>query len=258
MSSPLGVAWRQLSHQPMKLLAASSGVVVAVMLMLVQLGIREGAVANSVAFSYRLSSDLVVISPASETIFRSTQFPRRLLYRLPADPEVTAVSEVYMGQAQWKNPWSGIEHPISVYGLVSRRPLVDLPGFAEVRGLELADRFVFDALSRTNYGPVAETLNSKGPFSTEVNGRQIQLLDTVSVGVSIAVDGNIYGTSANFLRLFPSRSAGAIDLGLVRLAPGADAEAARPRLQEMLGSEARILTRDQLSANEVAFLRSNA
>ena len=72
LSSSFAVAFRQLGHQPAKLLAASAGVVVAVMLMLVQLGIREGAVKNSVAFSYRLSSDLVVLSPSSETIFRGS------------------------------------------------------------------------------------------------------------------------------------------------------------------------------------------
>ncbi|MEM8961282.1 MAG: ABC transporter permease DevC [Acidobacteriota bacterium] len=258
MNTALGLAWRQLSHQPAKLLAASAGVVVAVMLMLVQLGIREGAVRNSVAFAGRLTADLVVISPTSDTIFRSTQFPRRLLYRLPADPAVITVSEVYMGQAQWKNPWLGIEHPISVYGLHPDRAKVDLPGLGQIHGLERADRFVFDALSRTNYGPVIASLDEHGPFYTEVNGRRVQIVDAVAVGVSIAVDGNIYGTPANFMRLFPSRHAGAIDLGLVQVVDGADLHAVRARLEPMLGPEARILTKDQLLEHEIAFLRSNA
>ncbi|MEL7058397.1 MAG: ABC transporter permease DevC [Acidobacteriota bacterium] len=258
MTSSLGVAWRQLSHQPAKLLAASAGVVVAVMLMLVQLGIREGAISSGVAFSHRLDADLVVVSLATETIFRSGQFPRRLLYRLPSDPAVAAISEVYMGQAQWRNPWTGIQHPISVYGLSPRRTMVDLPGFADVLELELADQFVFDALSRTSYGPVVTSVASDGPLFAEVNGRRIRVIDTVAVGVSFSVDGNLYGTPANFLRLLPSRDAGAIDLGLVRLVPGSNVEAARERLQELLGREARILSRNQLIEEEIAFLRSNA
>ncbi len=86
MNNSLMVAWQQLSHQKVKLAAAAAGVVVAVMLMLVQLGIRQGAMDSSVAFSRRIASDLVVVSPRTRSIFRSAQFPRRLLYRLPATP----------------------------------------------------------------------------------------------------------------------------------------------------------------------------
>lgn len=72
----------------MKLIAASAGVVAAVMLMLVQLGIRQGAMDNSVSFTRKITADLVVVSPRTKTIFQSAQFPRRLLYRLPAHTDV--------------------------------------------------------------------------------------------------------------------------------------------------------------------------
>ena len=69
MNNSFGVAWRQLSHQKMKLAAAAAGVVVAVMLMLVQLGIRQGAMDNSVSFTRLIEADLVVVSPRTKTIF---------------------------------------------------------------------------------------------------------------------------------------------------------------------------------------------
>ena len=47
------IAWRQLSFHKAKLAAAVAGVVAAVMLMLVQLGIRQGAIDNSVAICVR-------------------------------------------------------------------------------------------------------------------------------------------------------------------------------------------------------------
>lgn len=65
MNNSLMVAWQQLSHQKVKLAAAAAGVVVAVMLMLVQLGIRQGAMDSSVAFSRRIASDLVVVQSAN-------------------------------------------------------------------------------------------------------------------------------------------------------------------------------------------------
>ena len=259
MNNSLTVAWQQLSHQKVKLAAAASGVVVAVMLMLVQLGIRQGAMDSSVAFSRRITSDLVVVSPRTKSIFRSAQFPRRLLYRLPSDPEVVQVAEVYMSLGQWKNEWENIEHPISVYGVEPSSLMLELPGFGEQADkLELSDHLIFDSLSRNNYGPVNDVLKRDGVMTTELNGRRVQVFSSIAVGISINTDGNIYCSKANFLRLFPSRPAGSIDLGLVQLAKGADARAAARRLQKMLGTEARIVPRDELVEAEVAYVRSTA
>jgi putative ABC transport system permease protein len=259
MNNSLTVAWQQLSHQKVKLAAAASGVVVAVMLMLVQLGIRQGAMDSSVAFSRRITSDLVVVSPRTKSIFRSAQFPRRLLYRLPSDPEVVQVAEVYMSLGQWKNEWENIEHPISVYGVEPSSLMLELPGFGEqAEKLELSDHLIFDSLSRNNYGPVNDVLKRDGVMTTELNGRRVQVFSSIAVGISINTDGNIYCSKANFLRLFPSRPAGSIDLGLVQLAEGADARAAARRLQKMLGTEARIVPRDELVEAEVAYVRSTA
>lgn len=259
MNNSLTVAWQQLSHQKVKLAAAASGVVVAVMLMLVQLGIRQGAMDSSVAFSRRITSDLVVVSPRTKSIFRSAQFPRRLLYRLPCDPEVVQVSEVYMSLAQWKNEWEKIEHPISVYGVEPSTLMLDLPGFSnEAQKLELPDHLIFDSLSRNNYGPVNETLSRTGSLPTEVNGRRVNVFSSIAVGISINTDGNIYCSRANFLRLFPGRSPGSIDLGLVQLKPGADARKAAKRLQVLLGTEAKIVPRDELVDAEIAYVRSTA
>ena len=243
----------------MKLIAACAGVVAAVMLMLVQLGIRQGAMDNSVSFTRKITSDLVVISPRTKTIFQSAQFPRRLLYRLPAHPDIESVSEVYMAIARWKNTWEHIEFPITVYGIDPDNAQLNLPGYSEKSSsLRLADHLVFDGLSRSNYGPVLKTLKENGTFETEVNQRHVHIDSWIDVGVSIGNDGNLFCTPNNFLRLFPSRASGAIDLGLVQLKPGSNPTQVMSELKSLLGSEARILTRDGLTASEIQFVRENA
>ena len=49
-----------------------------------------------------------------------------------------------------------------------------------------------------------------------------------------------------------------MDLGFVRLKPGADALAMRESLRQYVGKEAKILTRDELIAAEIVFIRENA
>jgi putative ABC transport system permease protein len=259
MFSSLYVAWCQLSYHKVKLAVASAGVVVAVMLMLVQLGIRQGAMDNSVAVTRRFTANLAVVSPRTKTIFASAQFPRRLLYRLAASQDVLDIAEMYMGQGRFRNPWDKLEFPVSIYGIDIAQPMMNLPGVEQfTEPLKQTDRVLFDGLSRKNYGPVLSFLREKGTLDVEVNLRKVRIVGAIDVGISITTDGNLYTSHANYLRLFPERSAGSIDVGLIRLREGVDPEVARDQLQPLLGHEARVLTRDQLIDLEIRFIRENA
>jgi putative ABC transport system permease protein len=253
------IAWAQLTHQRVKLVVATAGVVVAVMLMLVQLGIREGAMENSVAIARRFTADLVMVSPRTKTIFASATFPRALLYRAGALPEVENVGEMYMAQGRFRNPWDRLEFPVSLYGIDPQDPMMNLPGIeAFVQQLQQQDRVLFDGLSRKNYGPVAGFLQKQGTLDVEVNLRKVRIIGSINVGISINTDGNLYMSPANFLRLFPDRRPGAADVGLIRLRQSADVEHVRQQLQMLAGPEAKVMTRDELVAGEIAFIRENA
>lgn len=259
MYSSFLLAWYQLSHNKVKLAVAAAGVVVAVMLMLVQLGIRQGAMDNSVAVARRVTADLVVVSPRTKTIFASAQFPRRLLYRLGSSEDVVEVGEMYMGQGRFRNPWDKLEFPVSIYGINPHSPMMNLPGIERFADqLEQTDRVLFDGLSRKSYGPVGKHLKEHGTLSVEVNLRRIQLIDSIEVGISINSDGNLFMSPANFQRMFPDRQSGSVDLGLIRLREGVNPEKVRDQLSHYVGQEAKVMTRDQLIDAEIVFIRENA
>ena len=256
--SVIMVAWRQLTHQKMKLIAAVAGVVVAVMLMLVQLGIRQGVLDNTIAFVRLIDADLVIVSPSTNTIFNSAQFPRRLMWRMKNHAAVEDVQEVYRAAAMWRNPWNHIEHPIGIYGLDADEPMLNLPGLEEQAGnIRLMDRILFDGMSRDTYGPVVAELE-KGEVVAELNSRKVHVVGHIDVGIAIANDGNVYTTRENFLRVFPQRPAGSIDLGLIRLQGGADVQQVLKEVRPLLGEEAKILTQPDLVASEISFVRTNA
>jgi putative ABC transport system permease protein len=62
------------------------------------------------------------------------------------------------------------------------------------------------------------------------------------MGPSFGIDGNIITSEDNWLRLFPARSRNDIHLGLIRLRPGADPDAVRNRLEELLPKDVRVFT----------------
>lgn len=253
------IAWAQLTHQRVKLVVACAGVVVAVMLMLVQLGIREGAMDNSVAIARRFTADLVMVSPRTKTIFASATFPRVLLFRAGAIPEVEKITEMYMAQGRFRNPWDHLEFPVSLYGIDPQDPMMQLPGLeAFTQDLREQDRVLFDGLSRKNYGPVLGFLREQGVLDVEVNLRKVRIIGAINVGISINTDGNLYMSPANFLRLFPDRRPGATDVGLIRLKPGTKVEPIRQQLQQLVGNEAKVMTHEELVNGEIAFIRENA
>lgn len=252
------IAWQQLSHGRIKLAVASAGVVVAVLLMLMQLGFLRAAYDSTLVVPRRVRAELVVLSPKTPTMFRASPLPRRVIYRVPAHPAVEAVQGVYLGTARWRNPWSLAEQSIFVYGLEPYEPLLDFEGLeAHRERLRRPDVVLFDEGARPNFGPVAAALRRGERVEAEVNRRRVEAVGLTRAGVTIGVDGNLVTSDTNFLRLFPGRPSGSLDLALVRLRPGADPPAVAAELARLLGPEARVLTREAFRDMEIKFLREN-
>jgi putative ABC transport system permease protein len=87
-----------------------------------------------------------------------------------------------------------------------------------------------------------------------VNARRIKVVGTTTIGASFQVEGNLVTSDANFIRLFPERSPGAIDVGVVRLRPGADPRHVQADLQRIYGSDLLVLTIDEFTARETDYL----
>lgn len=62
------------------------------------------------------------------------------------------------------------------------------------------------------------------PVSTELSNRRIIVGGLFSLGASFGADGNVLTSDLNFQRIFSRRSPGIIDIGLLKLEPGADVQ----------------------------------
>ncbi len=248
------LAWLQLRKEKLRLLVAASGVGFAVVLIFMQLGFQEALFDSAVRYHTQFHYDLVLISPESSFLVQPESFSRRRLYQAAGFAGVESVTPVYLSGATWKNPVDNGMRSIFVVGFNPAQRALDVPGVnANLDKLQLPDVVLFDELSRPEYGPIPELFKAGKIVETEVVNRKISVVGLFQVGTSFGLDGAIVTSDLNFLRLFPDRSKGLINLGLINLKPGVDADALRNAIDEELPDDVLVLTKRQYVDREIAY-----
>ena len=252
MRTPLG--WLQLKHKPLRLVVALSGIAFAVLLIMMQLGFRSALFESAVRFHERFDYDIALFSPDSVFIVRPQAFSIRRLYQAMGYEAVESVTPVYIFPSVWKNPWNNQRRSINTIGFHPDDSLLELEGFDQARELlRSQDVVLFDSGSRPEFGPVAETLESGQPVVTEINDREVEVVGSFQMGTSFGIDGTVITSDDNWLRLFPDRPRTEIQLGLIRLHEGQDADAVRNAMAEYLPDDVLVLTRQQFVQRETDY-----
>src|SRR5262249_29381948 len=120
--------------------------------------------------------------------------------------------------------------------------------------LRLPDNVLFDSASRPEYGPIARRMREgKREIEAEVNDKKLRVTGLFELGTSFGVDGTVLMSEATFLRVYPGRAPGLVELGLIRLAPGADANAVRDAIARVLPRDVEVLTKEQYRQREITY-----
>ena len=247
----LATAWLQLKHQKVRLLVALSGVIFSVVIIFMQLGIRDALFDSAVRFHQSLQGDIFLISPRSTALIAMESFSERRLLQSLAFDEVDYVSPIYLDFAQWKNPntrnyWRNI----FVLGINLRYPVLNLSGIPEnIERLKMPNTVLFDEGSRTEFGTIAQDFRRDGRVSTELgnpNGnRKVNVVGLFQLGTSFGSDGNLVTSHINFLRIFDNRKKGFIDVGLIKLKPDQDIQKTLEKLRKYLPKDVRVLSKSE-------------
>ena len=246
---PLG--WLQLKHKPLRLLVALSGIAFAVLLIMMQLGFRSALFESAVRFHEKFDYDIALFSPDSVFIVRPQPFSIRRLYQIIGFDAVDNVTPVYIFPSVWKNPWDNNRRSINTIGFHPDDSLLNVAGFDQARELLRGqDVVLFDSGSRPEFGPVEEAIESGEAVVTEINDREIEVVGLFEMGTSFGIDGTVITSDDNWMRLFPSRPRNEIQLGLIRLKDGRDADKVRNAMAEYLPDDVLVLTRQQFVQRE--------
>jgi len=243
---PARLAWRQLTFDRTKLVAATCGVLFACVLVFMQLGFKDSLYDSATSAPVKLNGDLFLMHKQSEAMWRPVQFKRSELMRTLGNPAVVEVYPLYLALAPFKNINTQVKRTLMVYGFDPDSLIFNVEDIKSKRiELRLKDAVLFDEYSRPEFGPVRQLLEA-GQNITEVNDYKVNILGLFQLGVSFAADGNVVTSDLNFMRIFPKRNLNDIDLGIIRLHPDASIKQVQTDLRDRLNAFVDIFTYEEL------------
>ena len=250
------LAWRQLRHEPGRLVAAVAGIAFAVVLVFLQLGFHTALFESNVRIHERLIADLVLVSPRSTHLAASRSFPRRRAYQALGVPGVESVSVLRVGMTRLEGRDGERARDVLVVGIDPARQTLDVPGIEAYRTrVRFDDTFVFDRAARPEFAAITHALESGRTVRRELGNRRVELAGLFTLGTSFGIDAVLVTSDANFRRVVPLRTEGQAEVGLVTLDGERDAAVVREQLRRILPADVDVLTKAEFVESEKAYWR---
>lgn len=254
------LAMRQLLHRGRSSIGGLAGVCVAVILMFMQLGFRNALYDSAVNIPGSLDADIFITGPQYVSLaFSPPWLARQVLMEAQAVNGVSDARPLYAFSGQLRSPRTGTNMSGWILAFELDKPVFKLPEInAKIDLLRLPNSAIMDRKSRYDYTLLRDAMDVGHTPSIAVHqpgaslAPIIQLNGMFTLGPSFTIDGLIITSDLNFYRIL-SVPLDRVSLGLVKLAPGADATAVKEALQATLGDRAKVMTRDEYLAAEKNF-----
>ena len=227
-------ARRNLLHRKARAAIALAAVCFSVLFMFMEMGFYNSILYSATALYQSLDADVFLISAKYLYIGQTGVIPRQRLYEARQTAGVREAIPLYIGRAMWRNPKTRLRHVILVFGIDPAQPTAP---FTDQSRLLDTGQILLDSLTRPQFGPLDTGVE------TEIGSLQVRIAGQYRVGPGFAADGAAAMSDETFVRIFPDRSIGDINMGLIRLNPKADSRLAVEALRHALPPDTRVLTR---------------
>ncbi len=242
----LPLAWLQLKREATRMAVALAGIAFADILMFMQLGFRDSLYYSNVRFHHSLQGEIVLINRQSSALLSMKKISQKRLYQALDLESVESAHPIYLDYTSWKNPQTGIPRNLLVIGINPQHNVLKLPGLQEnLDKIKLPNVVLYDRSSRKEYGPIATEFEQGNNVTAEVRRRLVKVGGLFTLGASFGADGNLITSDINFLRIFLNRQPGLVDIGLIKLKPGADPNLVAQQLRNYLNNDVAVLTKQE-------------
>jgi putative ABC transport system permease protein len=249
---PVPLAWRSITANKWRLLRSSAGIGFAVLLMLTQLGFESAFFNAALEVLRALDGDIFLQSAHKYQFASQDPFSSAMLTTARKIAGVASVAPLYADwyDLYWKSPADGRTYLIRGFAFDPDKPVFSWPEVNRHRAaLKTADTVLVDRRGRRFLGMNLDFAQS------EINGVKVDIAGKFTLGPDFLSDGTVIMGAATFASLLHG-AAGTppgVELGVVKLAPGADPPEVLRALRKVLPTDIAVMTKDQLIEFERAF-----
>jgi putative ABC transport system permease protein len=244
----VALAWRILTYQKGRTALALVGIVMAILLVFIQLGLFDAVPQGGMLLYDNMRFDLLLVSDQYEYQAQPGAFALSRLDRVRASPDVAGATPLYFGMAKWKGGEGGTWPDLFVIGIdPAGEALAAASIDRQLDRLARPDTILVDSATRPIFGPLT------AGRVVAINGGTVTIGGTYVLGTGFMGLGVAVASTANFVRLFPGRSLGQVNLGPIRLKPGVDPLSAAAALRQAAGAGTQIFTRAELADHEARY-----
>ena len=231
------LAFRNLFHDRLRLIATVVGIVFSIVLVTVQLGVFLSFERMVTTMIDHANADFWIVPPETRSFEESSLLSGRQRLQALSVDGVTAVTPLVVGYASWRKPNGGASTPVLIVGAPTNIPglrpwnIVDGSLESAPDGVAI-DRSYFEQLGIAQIYQRAEINNQKTRVAAVTSGIRSF---TTTPHVFAAIE-----RARGYLGVPPNRA----NYYVVRIAPNADAAVVRSLLVSAL-SDAEVLTPEQ-------------
>jgi putative ABC transport system permease protein len=242
---PVPFALRLVLHQKRRTAVAAAGIGFAILVIFMQLGFFGAVEHTALAISSRFRADLVLVSPRFARLADAGTIDRARLYQARAVSDVEAAVPIFFRYADWRVPETAQRCRLFAVGFpldaARETPPID-PGVSglDFDRLNAQGSLFMDRLSQEKCRPV----DPDG--LVEVRDKTARVVGEVEIGVGFLADGAMLISDDTFIHFFDGHPIDRPHLGLLRLRPGADRDAAKTAIAQLMPTDVRVLDIDEL------------
>ncbi len=241
----MSIGYRILIHDRRRLVGSALGIGMAVVILFVEMGFFFGVIDSQTNIARLVDGDLVVLHPGRSNLNKWTSFPRQRLDQMAAIPEVAEAIPYYKTTVGMLNDETGQVRRIVAIAFPPETPPIKLtmpPDY--MTRMTRPDSIIFDRQSRRIYG------RPRIGDEVWINQKALLVVGKLRIGPTIVHDGTILMSESTLLALDPKDKP---VMGVLRLRPGADAEAVRRQIASENFDDVVVWTREALIDREVSY-----
>jgi putative ABC transport system permease protein len=248
--SCLFVAVSNLAEHKVRLVVALVGTAVPILLLVLQIAFLQGARFEVTRLYQDFRFDLALVPRSYEFLMSNGTLDRVRLSEAAALGPVAATYGLNVTPSYWLDKATQRRSSALLIGVDPAREFVADPDIrAGLEDLTSNGTVLVDDYANADFGNIA--------VGTDANlaDRPVTVKGHYHLGLFLYADGSVIVRNSDFAQ-FARRDPGVISVGLVRLKPGSDPQAAKAELVKALPDDVRVLTHDELIAAEQGFFIS--